>query len=112
MHFATESREGGVRVRMRGQWTGHRATRPWCSTQWASRLLPYNVAAAVAGEGAWFRGVFRSARSDDVVSDLVCARCADNVELGTACGKYFRVSSLSITDPGDSDIIKAQAPAE
>jgi large subunit ribosomal protein L30e len=50
--------------------------------------------------------------SDDVVSDLVCARCADNVELGTACGKYFRVSSLSITDPGDSDIIKAQAPAE
>ena len=30
----------------------------------------------------------------------------DNVELGTACGKYFRVSTLSITDPGDSDIIR------
>ncbi|RVW55132.1 60S ribosomal protein L30 [Vitis vinifera] len=30
----------------------------------------------------------------------------DNVDLGTACGKYFRVSCLSIIDPGDSDIIK------
>ncbi|KAF9922880.1 60S ribosomal protein L30, partial [Linnemannia zychae] len=28
-----------------------------------------------------------------------------NVELGTACGKYFRVGVLSITDAGDSDII-------
>ncbi|KFK32240.1 hypothetical protein AALP_AA6G215900 [Arabis alpina] len=31
----------------------------------------------------------------------------NNVDLGTACGKYFRVSCLSIVDPGDSDIIKA-----
>ncbi|KAG0054872.1 60S ribosomal protein L30 [Gryganskiella cystojenkinii] len=31
-----------------------------------------------------------------------------NVELGTACGKYFRVGVLSITDAGDSDIIKQQ----
>ncbi|XP_054787032.1 60S ribosomal protein L30-like isoform X1 [Prosopis cineraria] len=31
---------------------------------------------------------------------------ADNVDLGTACGKYFRVCCLSIIDPGDSDIIK------
>ncbi|KAL9681508.1 hypothetical protein QQ045_013293 [Rhodiola kirilowii] len=31
----------------------------------------------------------------------------NNVDLGTACGKYFRVSCLSISDPGDSDIIKA-----
>ncbi|KAG8172864.1 hypothetical protein JTE90_019127 [Oedothorax gibbosus] len=29
-----------------------------------------------------------------------------NIELGTACGKYFRVCALSITDPGDSDIIR------
>ncbi|KAJ8510612.1 hypothetical protein OPV22_001046 [Ensete ventricosum] len=29
-----------------------------------------------------------------------------NVDLGTACGKYFRVCCLSIIDPGDSDIIK------
>ena len=27
-------------------------------------------------------------------------------DLGTACGRYFRVSMLAITDPGDSDIIK------
>lgn len=31
----------------------------------------------------------------------------DNVDLGTACGKYFRVSTLSIIDPGDSDIIRS-----
>merc|ERR1712032_789330 len=31
----------------------------------------------------------------------------DNHELGTACGKYYRVSCLSITDPGDSDIIRS-----
>merc|ERR1712059_226547 len=31
----------------------------------------------------------------------------NNVELGTACGKYFRCSVLSITDPGDSDIIRS-----
>merc|ERR1712012_359412 len=30
----------------------------------------------------------------------------NNIELGTACGKYFRVGVLSITDPGDSDIIR------
>lgn len=28
-----------------------------------------------------------------------------NVDLGTACGKYFRVGSVSILDPGDSDIV-------
>ncbi|MCL7028200.1 hypothetical protein MKW94_002669 [Papaver nudicaule] len=31
---------------------------------------------------------------------------SDNVDLGTACGRYYRVSCLSILDPGDSDIIK------
>ena len=31
----------------------------------------------------------------------------DNNELGTACGRYFRVSCLTITDPGDSDIIRS-----
>lgn len=29
----------------------------------------------------------------------------NNVDLGTACGRYYRVSCMSITDPGDSDII-------
>ncbi|KAM7253376.1 hypothetical protein ACFE04_025994 [Oxalis oulophora] len=31
----------------------------------------------------------------------------NNVDLGTACGKYYRVSCLSIIDAGDSDIIKS-----
>jgi large subunit ribosomal protein L30e len=35
-----------------------------------------------------------------------------NTALGTACGKFFRVSVLSITDGGDSDILApAGAPA-
>ena len=36
----------------------------------------------------------------------------DNVALGTACGKYFRVSTLSIIDPGDSDIIRTAPEAK
>ncbi|KAH0646334.1 hypothetical protein KY289_025514 [Solanum tuberosum] len=32
---------------------------------------------------------------------------SDNVDLGTASGKYYRVCCLSIIDPGDSDIIKS-----
>merc|ERR1711913_189807 len=31
----------------------------------------------------------------------------NNIELGTACGKYFRCCTLSITSPGDSDIIRS-----
>merc|ERR1712198_716437 len=31
----------------------------------------------------------------------------NNIELGTACGKYFRVCTLAIIDPGDSDIIRS-----
>ncbi|KAJ2778422.1 60S ribosomal protein L30 [Coemansia javaensis] len=30
----------------------------------------------------------------------------DNIALGTACGKYYRVGTLSILDAGDSDILK------
>mmetsp|Transcript_37008 Transcript_37008/g.54346 ORF Transcript_37008/g.54346 Transcript_37008/m.54346 type:complete len:112 (-) Transcript_37008:79-414(-) len=32
-----------------------------------------------------------------------------NTELGTACGKFYSCSVLSITDPGDSDILVAGA---
>ncbi|VDD94496.1 unnamed protein product [Enterobius vermicularis] len=35
----------------------------------------------------------------------------NNIELGTACGRLFRVCCLSITDAGDSDIIRSM-PAE
>eukprot|EP00518_Triparma_eleuthera_P005424 CAMPEP_0182464324 /NCGR_PEP_ID=MMETSP1319-20130603/8519_1 /TAXON_ID=172717 /ORGANISM="Bolidomonas pacifica, Strain RCC208" /LENGTH=111 /DNA_ID=CAMNT_0024663963 /DNA_START=34 /DNA_END=369 /DNA_ORIENTATION=+ len=30
-----------------------------------------------------------------------------NTDLGTACGKYFQVAMLAITDGGDSDILKS-----
>jgi len=33
----------------------------------------------------------------------------NNVELGTACGKLFRVGVLTITDAGDSDILTTTA---
>merc|ERR1712154_720606 len=36
----------------------------------------------------------------------------NNIELGTACGKYFRVCTLSITDLGDSDIIRSMPQGE
>jgi len=36
----------------------------------------------------------------------------NNIELGTACGKYFRVCTMSITDPGDSDIIRSMPASE
>ena len=32
----------------------------------------------------------------------------NNIDLGTACGKYYRCSVLSITDAGDSDIVKVR----
>jgi large subunit ribosomal protein L30e len=31
----------------------------------------------------------------------------NNIDLGTACGKYYRVSVLSVIEPGDSDIISS-----
>merc|ERR1712080_411008 len=30
----------------------------------------------------------------------------NNVDLGSACGKLYRISCLSIIDPGDSDILQ------
>ena len=33
----------------------------------------------------------------------------NNNELGTACGKYYRVSVLAVTDVGDSDILRVGA---
>ncbi|KXS13477.1 L30e-like protein [Gonapodya prolifera JEL478] len=32
----------------------------------------------------------------------------NNIDLGTACGRYFRVGVLSIMDAGDSDITATQ----
>eukprot|EP00045_Choanoeca_perplexa_P022821 m.10986 g.10986 ORF g.10986 m.10986 type:complete len:113 (-) comp9731_c0_seq1:207-545(-) len=36
----------------------------------------------------------------------------DNIALGTACGKYFRVCTLCITDPGDSDIVRSVSESQ
>lgn len=44
--------------------------------------------------------------SDKTYTQYTCLfQFLDNADLGTACGKYFRVGCLSITDAGDSDII-------
>ncbi len=59
-------------------------------------------------------GPWQAARGAECVAlstlDTLLARSlgarAANTDLGTACGRYFRVSVLAITDPGDSDIIK------
>ncbi|GER49895.1 60S ribosomal protein L30 [Striga asiatica] len=45
-------------------------------------------------------------RKSEIEYYAMLAKVGD-VDLGTACGKYFRVSCLSIVDPGDSDIIKS-----
>ena len=31
----------------------------------------------------------------------------NNIELGTACGKFHRISTLAVLDAGDSDILNA-----
>ncbi|XP_037669737.1 60S ribosomal protein L30-like [Choloepus didactylus] len=33
----------------------------------------------------------------------------NNIELGTVCGKQYRVCTLAIIDPGDSDIIRSMS---
>lgn len=38
------------------------------------------------------------------LSAVFLTAALDNIDLGTACGKFFRVGVLSITDAGDSDI--------
>ena len=41
------------------------------------------------------------------LSAACSSSCADNIALGTACGKMFRTGVLSITDIGDSDILRS-----
>ncbi|KAK4536230.1 hypothetical protein CDCA_CDCA07G2255 [Cyanidium caldarium] len=42
-----------------------------------------------------------------LAKSMVHHYAASSIELGTACGRYFRVSALSVTEAGDSDILKA-----
>jgi len=54
-------------------------------------------------------------RKSEVEYYAMLAKCAvhhysgNNSDLGTACGKFYRVSIVSITDAGDSDILRAEA---
>lgn len=56
-------------------------------------------------------------RKSEIEYYALLAKCqvyhyaGNNSELGTACGKFYRVSVLSITDPGDSDILKSNEEA-
>ena len=52
-------------------------------------------------------------RKSEIEYYAMLAKCGvhhysgNNVSLGTACGKMFRCSALSVTDQGDSDIVAA-----
>lgn len=54
-------------------------------------------------------------RKSEIEYLAMLAKCAvhhytgNNSELGTACGKYYRVSVLAVTDTGDSDILRLGA---
>lgn len=51
-------------------------------------------------------------RKSEVEYYAMLAKCSvhhysgNNTDLGTACGKFYRVSMLAVTDAGDSDILK------
>jgi len=51
-------------------------------------------------------------RKSEIEYYAMLSRCTvhhysgNNIDLGTACGEYFRTSVLSIIDAGDSDILK------
>ena len=56
-------------------------------------------------------------RKSEVEYYAMLAKCqvhhynGNNSDLGTACGKFFRVSIATITDPGDSDILNGDIEA-
>ena len=56
-------------------------------------------------------------RKSEIEYYAMLAKCAvlhysgNNSDLGTACGKFFRVSMLSVTNAGDSDILKQNIDA-
>ena len=56
-------------------------------------------------------------RKSEIEYYAMLAKCGvhhyvgNNSELGTACGKYYRVSVVAVTDIGDSDILRLGADA-
>lgn len=53
-------------------------------------------------------------RKSEVEYYAMLAKCAvhhyngNNSDLGTACGKFYRVSMVAVVDAGDSDILKSE----
>ncbi len=53
-------------------------------------------------------------RKSEIEYYAMLAKCevvhyaGNNSQLGTACGKFYRVSAVSIVDGGDSDIISEE----
>lgn len=51
-------------------------------------------------------------RKSEIEYYAMLAKCGvyhyngNNIDLGTACGRYYRVGALAISNPGDSDIIR------
>lgn len=120
---------------VRGLRTNTRTPEDECSPSNYSRDLTfsfYSRLALVMKSGKYtlgYKTVLKSLRGGKSKLILICNNCpplrkseieyyamlsktgvhhysGTNIDLGTACGKYFRVSCLSITDPGDSDIVK------
>jgi large subunit ribosomal protein L30e len=54
-------------------------------------------------------------RKSEIEYYALLAKCqvvhyaGNNTELGTACGKYYRVGAMGIMDAGDSDILTSTA---
>ena len=46
------------------------------------------------------------------LENCICPEMTITVNLQVFSGKYFRVGCLTVTDPGDSDIIKTHTAAE
>uniref|UniRef100_A0A7R9Y9P0 Ribosomal protein eL8/eL30/eS12/Gadd45 domain-containing protein n=1 Tax=Pinguiococcus pyrenoidosus TaxID=172671 RepID=A0A7R9Y9P0_9STRA len=57
-------------------------------------------------------------RKSEIEYYAMLAKCGvhhytgNGTDLGTACGKYFNVSCMTVTDPGDSDIVSREGGAE
>lgn len=56
-------------------------------------------------------------RKSEIEYYAMLAKCqvhhysGNNSELGTACGKFFRVSVVAVVDAGDSDILASESDA-
>lgn len=82
------------------------------SNKCASHSLPSFVTVVVAAKLVLIANNTPPLRKSEVEYYAMLSKCqvihynGSNVDLGTACGKYFRVSMLTVIDPGDSDIVR------